>query len=224
VLQRVERKLAAIVAADVAGYSRLMGVDEVGTARRLREHQAVVSRIVREHSGRVVNVTGDGMLFEFSSVVGAVHCAVAVQQQMSLRNSGLVDDQRMLLRVGIDVGDVLIEGDDILGEGVNIAARLEGIAQPGGICLSGAVYEQSKGKVNFEFIDLDEQRLKNIAEPVQVYSVRLNGNGSVSFGDGAQGKVPSASSNIVATYRRGAGIVGAVAVLVVIVVGGVVRH
>jgi TolB-like protein len=171
VLQRVERKLAAIVAADVAGYSRLMGVDEVGTARRLREHQAAVSRIVHEHSGRIVNVAGDGMLFEFSSVVGAVQCAVAVQQQMSLRNGGLVDVQRMLLRVGIDVGDVLIEGDDILGEGVNIAARLEGIAEPGGICLSGAVYDQSRGKVSLEFIDLGEQRLKNIAEPVRVYAI-----------------------------------------------------
>jgi TolB-like protein/Flp pilus assembly protein TadD len=163
-----ERKLAAIVAADVAGYSRLMGIDEVGTARRLREYQTAVSPIVQEHGGRVVNIAGDGMLLEFPSVVNAVQCAVAVQGLAAQRNDDIPDDDRMLLRIGIDVGDVLIEGEDILGVGVNIAARLEAIAEPGGICI---LYEQSKGKVVAEFIDLGQQQLKNIAEPVHVYAI-----------------------------------------------------
>jgi TolB-like protein len=166
-----ERKLAAIVASDVAGYSRLMGVDEIGTARRLREYQTVVSAIVREHGGRVVNIAGDGMLLEFLSVVNAVQCAVAMQRLVAQRNDDIPDDGRMLLRIGIDVGDVLIVGEDILGVGVNIAARLEAIAEPGGICVSRAVYEQSKGKVVAEFIDLGKQHLKNIAEPVYVYAI-----------------------------------------------------
>ena len=139
-----ERKLAAIVAADVAGYSRLMGIDEVGTARRLRECQTAVSPIVREHGGRVVNIAGDGMLLEFLSVINAVQCAVAIQRLMAQRNDDIPDNDRMLLRVGIDIGDVLIQGEDILGVGVNIAARLESFAEPGGICVSRAVYEQSK--------------------------------------------------------------------------------
>lgn len=169
--QGAERKLAAIVAADVAGYSRLMGVDEVGTARRLRECQTAVSAIVREHGGRVVNIAGDGMLLEFLSVVSAVECSVAVQRSVAPRNDGIRDDERILLRVGIDLGDVLIDGEEILGVGVNIAARLEAIAEPGGICVSRAVYEQSKGRVVAEFVDLGEQQLKNIAEPVHVYAI-----------------------------------------------------
>jgi TolB-like protein/tetratricopeptide (TPR) repeat protein len=166
-----DRKLAAIVAVDVAGYSRLMGIDEIGTARRLREYQTTVSSIVREHDGRVVNIAGDGMLLEFLSVVNAVQCAVAVQRMVAQRNVDILDNDRMLLRVGIDVDDVLIEGEDILGVGVNIAARLEAIAEPGGICMSRAVYEQSKGRVVAKVIDWGEQQLKNIAEPVHVYAI-----------------------------------------------------
>ena len=170
--QRVERKLAAIAAADVAGYSRLMSVDEVGTVRRLRQLQTLVARIIPEHGGRVVNVAGDGMLFEFPSVVDAVQGTLAVQRLMAERNQGISDEERMQLRVGIDVGDVLIEGNEILGVGVNIADRLQALADAGSICLSGAVYEQSKGKVPVEFIDLGEQRLTNIADPIQVYALR----------------------------------------------------
>ena len=166
-----ERKLAAIVAADVAGYSRLMGIDEVGTARRLRECQTAVSPIVREHGGRVVNIAGDGMLLEFLSVINAVQCAVAIQRLMAQRNDDIPDNDRMLLRVGIDIGDVLIQGEDILGVGVNIAARLESFAEPGGICVSRAVYEQSKGKLVADFVDLGVQKLKNIADPVHVYAI-----------------------------------------------------
>jgi class 3 adenylate cyclase len=128
---RVGRRLAAIVAADVAGYSRLMGLDEVGTARTLREHRKVTDALVEKHGGRIVKSTGDGVLLEFPSVVDAVECAVAVQEVMTQRNEGIQQDQRMLFRIGVNLGDILIEGDDILGDGVNVAARLEGIAEPG---------------------------------------------------------------------------------------------
>ena len=162
---RVGRRLAAIVAADVAGYSRLMGLDEVGTARTLREHRKVTDALVAKHGGRLVKTTGDGVLLEFPSVVDAVECAVAVQAVMAQRNEGVPVDRRMLFRIGINLGDILIEGDDILGDGVNIAARLEGIAEPGGICISSSAYDQVRGKVAVEFIDLGEQSLKNIARP-----------------------------------------------------------
>ena len=169
---RVERRLAAILAADVAGYSRLMGADEVGTARRLREHREAVTPIVTEHGGRIVKTTGDGVLLEFPSVVAAVDCAVAVQSLMAERNAGLGEDQRMLFRIGVNLGDVLIEGDDILGDGVNIAARLEGIAEPGGVCISGSAADHVRGKVEATFVDLGEQKLKNIAAAVRAYAIK----------------------------------------------------
>ena len=168
---RVGRRLAAIVAADVAGYSRLMGLDEVGTARTLREHRAVTDALVAKHGGRIVKTTGDGVLLEFPSVVDAVECAVAVQTVMAERNEGVPQDRRMLFRIGINLGDILIEGDDILGDGVNVAARLEGIAEPGGICISSSAYDQVRGKVAVEFTDLGEQTLKNIARPIRAYAV-----------------------------------------------------
>src|SRR6476661_8456344 len=169
---RVGRRLSAIVAADVAGYSRLMGLDEVGTARTLREHRAVTDALVAKHGGRLVKSTGDGVLLEFPSVVDAVECAVAVQAVMDQRNEGVPVDRRMLFRIGINLGDILIEGDDILGDGVNIAARLEGIAEPGGICISSSAYDQVRGKVAVEFADLGEQTLKNIDRPVRVYAIK----------------------------------------------------
>ena len=173
---RVVRRLAAIVAADVAGYSRLMGLDEVGTARTLREHRKVTDALVTKHGGRLVKTTGDGVLLEFPSVVDAVECAMAVQMVMAQRNEGVPHEQRMLFRIGINLGDILIEGDDILGDGVNIAARLEGIAEPGGICISSSAYEQVRGKVPVEFADLGDQILKNIARPIRAYAVGLNAN------------------------------------------------
>jgi class 3 adenylate cyclase len=142
---RVGRRLAAIVAADVAGYSRLMGLDEVGTARTLREHRKVTDALVAKHGGRLVKTTGDGVLLEFPSVVDAVECAVAVQAVMAQRNEDIPQDRRMLFRIGINLGDILIEGDDILGDGVNVASRLEGIAEPGGICVSSSAFEQARG-------------------------------------------------------------------------------
>src|SRR4029453_14840900 len=173
---RVGRRLAAIVAADVAGYSRLMGLDEVGPARTLRQHRVVTDALVEKHGGRLVKSTGDGVLLEFPSVVDAVECAVAVQEVMAQRNEGVPAERRMLFRIGINLGDILIEGDDILGDGVNIAARLEGIAEPGGICISSSAYDQVRGKVSVEFTDLGEQRLKNIDRPVRAYATKMAGH------------------------------------------------
>src|SRR6476660_4309882 len=147
---RVGRRLAAIVADDVAGYSRRMGLDEVGTARTLREHRKVTGALVEKHGGRLVKSTGDGVLLEFPSVVDAVECAVAVQAVMAQRNEGVPADRRMLFRIGINLGDILIEGDDILGDGVNVAAWLEGIAEPGSFCISSTAYEHVRGKVSVE--------------------------------------------------------------------------
>jgi len=132
----MDRRLAAILAADVVGYSRLMEADEAGTARMLRDHRAAADPLVAEHGGRIVKTTGDGVLVEFSSVVGAVRCAVALQKLMAERNAGVSVERRMDWRIGVHLGDILIDGDDILGDGVNLAARLEGVAEPGGICIS----------------------------------------------------------------------------------------
>jgi TolB-like protein/tetratricopeptide (TPR) repeat protein len=161
----------------VAGYSRLMGLDEVATARTLREHLTATEALVAKHSGRLVKTTGDGVLLEFTSVVDAVECAVAVQAVMVQRNEGIPQDRRMLFRIGINLGDILIEGDDILGDGVNVAARLESIAEPGGVCISGSAYDQVRGKVAFGFVDLGEQSLKNIANPVRAYAVADSAQG-----------------------------------------------
>src|SRR6202007_372876 len=156
---RIGRRLAAIVAADVAGYSRLMGLDEVCTARTLREHRKVTDALVAKHGGRLVKTTGDGVLLEFPSVVDAVECAVAVQAAMAQRNEGVPEDRRMLFRIGINLGDILIEGDDILGDGVNVAARLENECEPGGVYLSDDAYRQVRAKTSFVFDDLGERSL-----------------------------------------------------------------
>jgi adenylate cyclase len=165
------RRLAAVLAADVAGYSRLMGVDEVGTVQAMREHRSAADPLIAEHGGRVVKTTGDGVLIEFGSVVGAVECALGLQGLAGERNAVLPGNRRMEWRIGIHLGDVLIDGEDILGDGVNIAARLEGIAEPGGICISEDAFRQVRGKVEAEFADLGEQTLKNIARPLRVYRV-----------------------------------------------------
>jgi TolB-like protein len=171
--ERIQRRLTAILAADVAGYSRLMGLDEAGTARTLHEHRAAVDPIVAHHGGRIVKTTGDGVLLEFPSIVAAVDCAVVVQNLMRERNRDVPEEARMLFRIGINLGDVLIDGDDILGDGVNIAARLEGIAEPGGICVSDDVYRQVSGKLDVSFEDMGNQQLKNIARSVHAYRARF---------------------------------------------------
>src|SRR6267154_1348450 len=172
--QPVERRLAAILAADVAGYSRLMGADEEGTHERLRAHlRELVDPKIKEHHGRIVKNTGDGMLVEFPSVINAVRCAAEVQRGMSDRNAETAEDKRITFRVGINLGDVIAEQDDIYGDGVNVAARLEALAEPGGICISRVVRDQIRDKLPYPFEDRGEQSVKNIARPVRVYALRL---------------------------------------------------
>jgi adenylate cyclase len=177
---RIERRLAAILAADVVGYSRLMGADEFGTLQTLKAHRReVVDPAIAEHHGRIVKTTGDGMLVEFGSVVDAVNCAMSVQQSMRDRNNTIADPANrngvplIVFRIGINVGDIIIDGDDIFGDGVNIAARIEGIAEPGGISISEDAWRQVRGKVAVKFVDTSEQNLKNIARPVRVYQLDL---------------------------------------------------
>src|SRR6266536_2979623 len=178
---RIERRLTAILAADVAGYSRLAGADEEGTHVQLQDHlSTLVDPKIAEHRGRVVKNTGDGFLAEFSSVVDAVRCALEVQRGMAERNADVTQEKRIEFRIGINVGDVMIERGDIFGDGVNVAARLEGIADPGGICISEAAYWQVRGKLELPTEDMGEQTLKNITEPVRVYRVRPSGAASSS--------------------------------------------
>jgi adenylate cyclase len=174
--QRVERRLAAILAADVAGYSRLMGADEEGTLARLNAHRReFLEPTVVEHNGRIVKRTGDGILIEFGSAVDATRCAIQTQRGMAQRNADVPDDQRIEIRIGIHVGDIIIEEGDIFGDGVNIAARLEGIATPGGICLSDDTFRQVRGKIDVAFEDEGDQQLKNIEQPIRVYRIQLGG-------------------------------------------------
>ena len=169
------RKLAAVLAADVVGYSRLTGVDEEGTLKRLRKlRRDLINPAVSLHRGRIVKTTGDGILIEFPSVVEAVRCALHFQRGMDSRNSDVPTEQRIEFRVGINLGDVVIEGEDLLGDGVNVAARLEAISEPGGICISDAAYHQVCDKVDVDFEDAGEQQLKNIARPVRIYRARLD--------------------------------------------------
>ena len=167
------RRLAAILAADVAGYSRLMGADEEGTHERLKAHlRELVDPKIKEHRGRIVKNTGDGMLVEFASVLDAVRCSVEVQRGMIDREPGVPEERRIRFRMGINLGDVIAERDDIYGDGVNIAARLEGLAEPGGIYISRMVQDQIRDKLPYAFEDLGEQSVKNIARPVRVYALR----------------------------------------------------
>ena len=170
--ERVERRLAAILAADVAGYSRLMGADEGATLRQLKAHRrALVDPKIAKHRGRIVKTTGDGLLVEFVSVVDAVCCAVEVQRGMGERNVNVPENKRIEFRVGINVGDIVIDGGDIFGDGVNVAARLEALAEPGGICVSGRVQEDIVGRLPLSFEDRGDQQVKNIARPVRVYAL-----------------------------------------------------
>jgi adenylate cyclase len=170
----VERRLAAILAADVVGYSRLMGVDEVGTLRALQAvRRELADPAIATHHGRIVKTTGDGILIEFASVVDAVACAIAIQDGMLTRNEGVPEDKRIVFRIGINIGDIIIDEADIHGDGVNVAARLEGLAQPGDICISGAAHDQVRDKLDVAFEDMGEQSLKNIARLVRVYRVAI---------------------------------------------------
>ena len=168
----VQRRLAAILAADVVGYSRLMGEDEEGTLATLTAHlKELIEPCIAEHHGRVVKTTGDGLLVEFASVVDAVKCSVAFQEGMAERNADTPEDRRIVFRIGVNLGDVIVQDDDVYGDGVNIAARLEGLADPGGVVVSGTVHEHVRAKLDFGFDDLGFQDVKNIAEPVRAFSV-----------------------------------------------------
>src|SRR5271155_349483 len=189
------RKLAAILAADVVGYSRMMGEDEAGTASLVRERREAAQPIIAAHGGRLFKTTGDGMFVEFPSVVAAVECALAMQKQMAASNQGALEGKRVLYRIGVHLGDVLVEGEDILGDGVNIASRLESAAEPGGVSLSGA--EHVRGRIDAAFIDLGEKALKNIARPVRVYAVRVDSGPSGRTLDAASSEVGAPRLSII---------------------------
>jgi adenylate cyclase len=178
---RVERRLSAILAADVTGYSRLTGLDEEGTHVRLRERlRGLADPKISEHRGKVVKHTGDGVLAEFGSVVDAVRCAIEVQRGMAEQNAAMPQVKRIEFRIGIHVGDIIVDDNDIFGDGVNIAARLEGIAEPGGVCISDDAQRQVRGKVDFAFEDMGPQNLKNIVEPMRAWRLRMNASGSAA--------------------------------------------
>ena len=168
-----KRKLTAILSADAVGYSRLMGDDEEATIRTLTEYREIITTQVNQHKGRVVDSPGDNVLAEFPSVVDAVRCAVETQKQIAERNADLPEKRRMLFRIGVNLGDIVDEGDRIYGDGVNIAARLESLAEAGGICISGTAFDQVKGKLEVGYKYLGEQNVKNIKEPVRIYKMLL---------------------------------------------------
>jgi adenylate cyclase len=176
------RRLAAVLAADVAGYSRLIGADESSTLRRLKTiREELIDPTLATHHGRLVKTTGDGLLVEFSSVVDALRSASEIQAGMAERNASVPQSDRIEFRMGLNVGDVVVEDGDIFGDGVNVAARLEGLAEPGGICVSARVQEDAAGKLDLAFEDMGEQQLKNIARPVRVYRIRRSGTAGRSM-------------------------------------------
>ena len=168
---QVKRRLAAILAADAVGYSRMMGANEEGTLRVLRAHRAVIDGIIAFHNGRIVNTAGDSVLAEFESAVEAVRCAVEIQDALKTRNDALPESDRMLFRIGVNLGDVMVSGDNLHGDGVNVAARLESAAEPGGVFIASSVYDQIAGKLNLSFVDIGSRELKNIARPIHVYKL-----------------------------------------------------
>ena len=177
----MERKLAAIFSTDVVGYSRLMGEDEEATIHTLTAYRTVISSLIQQHRGRVIDSPGDNLLAEFASVVDAVRCAVEIQHELQVSNAALPDHRQMHFRIGINLGDVIVEGERLYGDGVNIAARLESLALPGGICISGTVYDHVENKLALNYEYQGEQAVKNIAKPVRVYRVAM-----------AEGEAPSA--------------------------------
>src|SRR5580700_2834520 len=202
------RRLAAILAAAVVGYSRLMGVDEEGTHERLKAHlRELVDPKIREHRGRIVKTTGDGVLAEFASVVDAVRCAAEIQRAMADRDLDLAEGCRLRFRIGVNLGDVIADGGDIYGDGVNIAARLEGLAAPGSICVSGTVRDHIGDRLPYAFEDMGEQSVKNIARPVRAYALRPEGLAA-----------PSPSGSPARPSRRGRAIIGTAAAAALVIV------
>src|ERR1700728_3448477 len=191
---KVRRRLTTLLCADAAGYTRLMGADEAGPLATLRRRRPAMATLIERHEGRIVNTWGDAVIAEFSSVVEAVQCAVETQQELSGHNDELPEEQRMNFRIGINLGDVMLEGDDVYGDGVNIAARLQELAEPGGILISGPVYEQVHNKLSIGFDCLGEQRLKNVATPVTGYRVLHGGQAPRPLGSQADGRREPAAS------------------------------
>ena len=178
--QALRRKLTTILSADVAGYSRLMDGDEVATVETLKACRGAIDGFVERHRGRVVSTAGDGLLADFDSVVEAVQCAAEIQRELNARNTEVAEARRMAFRIGINLGDVIVDDEDIYGEGVNVAARLQGLAEPGGICISGTVFDQVRNKLSLGYDFLGPQAVKNIAEPVPTYRVLLSGEGTAA--------------------------------------------
>jgi class 3 adenylate cyclase len=204
----VARKLTTIFATDVVGYSRMMAVDEEATLETLQTYRGVIDTLIEKHGGRIFNTAGDAVLAEFGSTVEAVRCAISIQEDLRVRNAEVPEDRQMWLRIGINVGDVIIAGDNLFGDGVNIAARLEGLAEKGGICLSGSAFEQVKNKLSIAFQDIGSHAVKNIPEPVPAYQLVP---GSVDIKDTGKSAVPAASGPL---SRRNGLIVAGVAIVV----------
>ncbi len=209
----VSRKLSTILAADVVGYSKMMAADEEATLRTLLSYRAIIADLLDKHGGRIFNTAGDAVLAEFNSAVEGVRCAISIQEELEVRNAELPDDRKMRFRIGINVGDVMIEGDDLFGDGVNVAARLEGIASPGGVCISASTFEQVKNKLSIGFEDLGPQVVKNIPHPVGAFQV-LSGPVSVRHaeGPGAAGRRPD--KDVRPPWWRSAAFAAAVVLLV----------
>ena len=197
-----ERKLTTILAADVAGYSAMMGRDEPGTLMQLKSSREAMAEEISRHRGRIFGAAGDSLLAEFSSVVNAVECAVRVQRALAERNASLPEERRMRFRIGINLGDVMVEGDDLFGEGVNIAARLEALAEPGGILISGAVFDQVRTKLALGFDFLGAQAVKNISEPVPAWRVVLEGEGGASFSLGDKATPKGANEGVLSASNE----------------------
>jgi class 3 adenylate cyclase len=211
--KNIKRKLTTILAADVVGYSGMMAADEEATLRTLRTYRGVIDELAARHDGRLFNTAGDAVLFEFGSAVEAVRCAIAIQEDLRTRNAQLADDHQMRFRIGVNVGDVMIEGDDLFGDGVNVAARLEGLAEPGGVCISGSTFEQIKNKLSIGFEDIGPQEVKNIPQPVQSFRI-VPGPVTVT----ADAKAAATANGRSAGRGRRAGI--GIAVVVLLALGG----
>src|SRR6516162_6160397 len=201
----VERKLAAIFAADVEGYSRLMGQDEVAALRTLTAHRVIIDNLISSHRGRIFNTAGDSLVADFASAVDAVQCAVAVQDAIAKENSERPAGEQMRFRIGIHVGDIIVQGDNLFGDGVNIAARLEALAEPGAICVSGTVRDQIGTKLLMFFVDLGEQQVKNIAQPIRAYQVRSDTSSSDIEGPAASLPLPDKPSIAVLPFTNMSG-------------------
>jgi len=212
--EHVERRLAAILAADVVGYSALMSSDEEATLRTLRDYRALFDALIAKHNGRIFNTAGDSVLAEFGSPVEAVRCAISAQEDFAVRNAELADDMQMWFRIGINVGDVMVDNGDLFGDGVNVAARLEGLAEKGGICISGSTFDQVKNKLSIAFDDIGPQSVKNIPEPVPAFRLVP---GKVALNKFAAGQARKAGNRTAGSWRLWISLIGAAAV----VVGGV---